>query len=235
MRLDKYISKALLLSRKAATEKIRSGNVTVNGKTVKSSDAQVSENDVIAADGKTAVYSEYVYLMMNKPAGVLSATEDGKGQTVLDLLSQKYQNKGIFPVGRLDKDTVGLLILTNDGQLAHGLLSPKHHVGKSYYLESEYPLSDEDVKKLCDGVMIDAETKTLPAKISKISDRAFVITVCEGKFHQIKRMLEAVENKVTFLERIKFGGIELDRTLDRGQWRELTEKEIKILKGSDSF
>lgn len=231
MRLDKYISKAVIVSRTAATSYIRSGRVTVNGTIVKTPDFKTDENTaVVTFDGNILEYNEFIYLMMNKPSGVLSATEDGKGTTVLDLIDEKYMNTGIFPVGRLDKDTVGLLILTNNGPLAHNLLSPKHHVSKSYYLETESKISDADIQKLENGVKIDSETVTMPAKFEVGEDRkSGVLTICEGKFHQIKRMLEAVGNKVVFLKRITFGGIPLDETLSPGEYRNLTKDEIEKL------
>ncbi len=231
MRLDKFVSKAALLSRTTASAAIRHGRVFVNGAKVTSPDSKVDENADVTLDSKKLVYSEFIYIMFNKPAGVLSATEDGKGTTVLDFLPEAYSNSGLFPVGRLDKDTVGLLIISNDGKLAHELLSPKHHVDKTYRLKCEKPLSDEDAAALEAGVDIGEKAITMPAKLICDEDRLGAkLTICEGKFHQIKRMLEAVSNKVTYLERISFGGIELDKELERGKWRLLSEEEINILK-----
>lgn len=232
MRLDKYLSKATLMSRSASASAIKRGRVTVNGTVAKSGDLKVDENiDDVRLDGELLEYEEFIYIMMNKPAGVLSATEDGKGVTVLDLLPEEYRNKGLFPAGRLDKDTVGFLLLTNDGALAHRLLSPKYHVDKKYFLQCENKLSDEDVKRLCEGVRIDADTVTAPAIAQPSSDgMSCVLTIREGKFHQIKRMLEAVGNKVTFLERTHFADIPLDASLERGQWRRLTSEEKEILR-----
>ena len=167
--------------------------------------------------------------MMNKPDGVISATEDGNETTVLELLPEKYRKMDIFPCGRLDKNTLGLLILTNNGALAHRLLSPKCHVEKTYRFECERPLTDGDVELLCKGVDIGEKSSTQPAKVMLTSPRSGEISVTEGKFHQIKRMFQAVCNKITYLERIRFADIPLDTTLARGEWRELTEEERAIL------
>ena len=167
--------------------------------------------------------------MLNKPDGVISATEDGDGMTVLDLLPDKYKKMGLFPCGRLDKNTLGLLILTNNGALAHRLLSPKCHVEKTYRFVCERPLTKEDEEFLCRGVDIGEKTSTKPAILHLDSDHSGTITVVEGKYHQIKRMFQAVCNKITYLERITFADIPLDTTLARGEWRELREEETKLI------
>ena len=231
MRLDKFVSKAAYLSRKDASLAIKKGRVTVDGIAVKSPEGKVDEiSSKVTLDGKALSYSQYVYIMLNKPSGVLSATEDGKGITVVDLLPDKYRKRDIFPVGRLDKDTVGLMLITDNGPLAHRLLSPKHHADKSYYLKAEKTISDDDAERLEKGVYIGEGITTMPALFSVDPDRmGGKLTIREGKFHQIKRMLEAVDNKVTFLERISFGPLVLDRELQRGEWRELSDAEIEEL------
>lgn len=233
MRLDKYISKATLMSRTESQNAIKKGRIAVDEVIAKVPDMKINEKiNKVTFDGKLLEYSEYIYIMMNKPAGVLSATEDGKGQTVIDLLPDVYMNTGIFPVGRLDKDTVGLLLITNNGPLAHKMLSPKKHVDKTYYLKSEKAISEEDRLKIEEGVFIGDGITTMPAKFELDSDKmGGFLTIREGKFHQIKRMLEAVNNKVCFLERVKFGTLLLDNSLERGSWRKLEKnEEMELIK-----
>lgn len=231
IRLDKYISKAALMTRSTSQSAIKRGRVTVNGVIAKSGDMKLDEkNAQVCLDGEKLEYSEFVYIMLNKPAGVLSATEDGKGETVIDLLPEAYANTDVFPVGRLDKDTVGLMLITDNGPLAHKMLSPKHHVDKTYYLKSEKPISESDRKKIEKGVYIGEGITTMPAEFLLDEDAmGGHLTIHEGKFHQVKRMLEAVRNKVVFLERVKFGTLTLDNALERGKWRKLTKEEEKIL------
>lgn len=231
MRLDKFLSDMGICSRTESKRAARAGSVTVNGVAVRDSSAHIDpENDDIAYLGEKITYAKHTYIMMNKPDGVLSATEDGAGKTVLDLLPEKYAKMGLFPCGRLDKNTLGLLILTNDGKTAHDLLSPSKHVEKTYYFRCETPLSDSDCDLLCRGVDIGEKHSTREAELVLDSRTEGRITVVEGKFHQIKRMFAAVGNKITYLERVSFGGITLDETLSRGEWRELTESEISTLR-----
>lgn len=231
IRLDKYISKAALMTRSMSQSAIKKGRVTVNGSYAKSGDLKLDEKSAkVCLDGELLEYSEYIYIMLNKPQGVLSATEDGKGMTVIDLLPEAYANTDIFPVGRLDKDTVGLMLLTDNGPLAHKMLTPKHHVDKVYYLKSERPITQEDAEKIKKGVYIGDGITTMPAEFSCDSDgMGGFLTIHEGKFHQVKRMLEAVGNKVVFLERVGFGTLKLDEALERGEWRKLTKEEEKLL------
>ena len=221
-----------IVSRKELKTYVKKGHVTVNGHIAPASDMQIDEeNDKVVFCGEEIVYSRYVYVMLNKPSGYLSATEDGKGRTVIDLLDDRRKKMELFPVGRLDKDTEGLLILTNDGELCHKLLSPKYHVDKKYYIESEFPLSEGNVKDFEDGVFIDGGYKTLPAKLEITDDaRKSYVTIHEGKFHQIKQMFRAVGNSVVYLERVEFGGLRLDTSLERGEWRFLTEEEAELLR-----
>lgn len=226
MRLDKLMSELGLLSRTECKKAVKAGTVTVDGSIPKSSDIHVDpEKNEIAYLGKPIKYKKFTYIMLNKPEGYISATDDKRERTVLDLLGDREQKLGLFPCGRLDKNTLGLLILTNDGELCHRLLSPKHHVSKVYYFKSERLITDEDKLRIENGVNLDGEL-TLPAKLSLSDDRmGGHLTITEGKFHQVKRMLEAVCNKVTYLERVEFAGIPLDTKLERGGWRELTESE----------
>lgn len=228
MRLDKLIVECGLASRSEAGRLIRGGKATVNGLTVKKPDFKVDENnDEIFLLGKKVCYKKFTYIMLNKPEGYVSATEDPNEKTVLDLVSLEDRRKGLFPCGRLDKNTLGLVILTNDGDGAHYVLSPKHHVEKVYKFECASPLSQNDIAALECGVDI-GEYTTKPCKISMDGDCVGKITLTEGKYHQIKRMLEAVDNKITYLERISFGGIALDPSLSRGEWRYLTAEEERI-------
>ncbi len=231
IRLDKYISKATLMTRSMSQSAIKRGRVTVNGTLAKSGDMKLDEKSArVCLDGEALEYSEYIYIMLNKPQGVLSATEDGKGMTVIDLLPEAYKNTDIFPVGRLDKDTVGLMLITDNGPLAHKMLSPKHHVDKTYYLKTEKAVSEEDKRKIEEGVYIGEGITTMPSEFLLDGDRmGGHLTIREGKFHQVKRMLEAVGNKVIFLERVRFGVLSLDESLQRGSWRKLTKEEEKLL------
>ena len=229
MRLDKLLSEMGKATRSEAGKLIRAGKVTVNGIAPKKPDFKVEpEKDTVVFLGEVLTYKKFTYIMLNKPEGYVSATEDESEKTVLDLVSDEDRKKGLFPCGRLDKNTLGLVILTNDGEGAHRLLSPKHHVSKVYKFESKFPLSELDVKSLEGGVDIGGYF-TKPCEI-KLYDNlsSGEITLTEGKYHQIKRMLEAVNNKITYLERISFGNIALDPKLLRGEWRYLTEDEEKI-------
>ena len=230
MRIDKFLSEMAVCSRSEASKAARSGGITVDGQPVKKADVHIDpEKNTVCYFGQPVVYKKFTYIMLNKPDGYISATDDPHEKTVLELLDERSRKLGLFPAGRLDKNTFGLLILTNDGELCHRLLSPKNHVEKRYYFETERNVTEEDRQKLESGVDLDGE-RTKPAKLALTGDRSGVITITEGKFHQIKRMFEVVCNKVTYLERIEFGGIELDRTLSRGRWRELTAEEVETLR-----
>ena len=230
MRLDKFLSETGTASRSDSKKAAKTGGVTVNGTAVRDLSVHINpERDKITYMGTPIIYQKNIYIMLNKPDGVVSATEDGDGKTVLDLLPEKYKKMNLFPCGRLDKNTLGLLILTNNGALAHRLLSPKCHVEKTYRFECERPLTEEDIDLLCRGVDIGEKSSTRPAKVKLTSDRSGEISVTEGKYHQIKRMFQAVCNKITYLERITFADIPLDTTLVRGEWRELSDKERETL------
>lgn len=230
MRLDKYLCDLNIASRKELKKIIKSGCVTVNGKTVYDSAFHVSElTDIISYNGRALAYNKFVYYMLNKPSGVVSATQDNIDTTVVDLL-KKENIKNLFPVGRLDKDTTGLLILTNDGELAHKLTSPSHHVSKKYYVKIEHSLSDSDICRLESGIELTGDGITKPAKVETISESEIYLTITEGKYHQVKRMLAAVGNQVIALKRISMGKLILDPDLSEGCYRLLSNNEIEILK-----
>ncbi len=230
IRLDKFLAQMNIGTRSEVKNAIKKGKVTVNGSVCKNSDMKIDENiDCICYENKEIAYEKYVYYMLNKPAGVVSATKDTKDKTVLDLL-ENVSGKDLFPVGRLDKDTEGLLIITNDGELAHNLLSPKKHISKTYRVLTKGEISELQIKQLEEGVDIGEEKNTLPAKVQKIDTKEILLTIYEGKFHQVKRMLQAVDNEVIYLERLKMGQLKLDTSLERGAFRKLTIDEISILK-----
>ena len=233
MRLDKYISNITVYSR-AETKKIIKKGVLVNDVLVKQPDYQVDEeNDEVIVDGKALIYQKYVYIMMNKPGNIISSTEDKKEITVIDILSEKDCLFKPFPVGRLDKDTEGLMLLTNDGDLAHKLISPKKDVIKKYYVEVDGKLKDEHIETIKDGVVLEDGYKTKCAileilDISEYKSSAY-ISITEGKFHQVKRMMKALGTTVTYLKRLSIGTLILDENLKLGEYRYLTEEELKNL------
>ncbi|MCT4620010.1 MAG: rRNA pseudouridine synthase [Marinisporobacter sp.] len=233
-RLDKVLSNMGYGTRKEIKSIIKKGRVKVDEKVIKDSSMHIDpyENH-IEIDGVKLVYREFVYIMMNKPQGVISATFDARVETVVDLLDPAYHIFEAFPVGRLDKDTEGLLILTNDGKLSHELLAPKKHVPKTYYAHIEGRVDDKDQIAFKKGVTLDDGYKTLPAELNIMkSDEISEIelTIYEGKFHQVKRMFESVGKKVTYLKRIAMGDLKLDKDLELGEYKELTEEELKKLK-----
>lgn len=231
MRIDKFLSNMGIATRTESSKAARQGLILVNGVPVKKADIHIDpDKDVIVYGGRKIEYRKYTYILMNKPDGVVSATEDGRDKTVIDLLPEELQKLNLFPCGRLDKHTLGLVMLTDDGDLAHRLLSPKHHVKKKYYFESKFPLKDEEIGYLEKGATLEDGYITKPSEIELNADgKSGYITLVEGKYHQIKRMLESVNNKITYLERITFGPLVLDESIARGQWRFLTENEIKKL------
>ena len=230
MRLDRFLSNMGVCTRADAKRQARAGNITVGGAVVRDASMHIDPSaDVVVYCGERVAYEEYTYIMLNKPDGALSSTDDGDGPTVIDLLPENLRRRGLFPCGRLDKNTLGLLIITNNGALAHDLLSPSKHVEKTYRFECASPLSDSDAELLRRGVDIGEKSPTKEALLSLTSSTGGVITVYEGKFHQIKRMFAAVGNKITYLERVSFGGIKLDASLCRGEWRYLTKDEIASL------
>lgn len=233
-RLDKIIASTGKWSRREVRELARRGLVTVDGAAVRSVEEKFDpEAAEILVKGEALAYRRYTWIMLNKPAGVLSATEDGRGETVLDLLPQELQRKKLFPVGRLDKDTEGLLLLTDEGPLAHALLSPKRHVDKVYYARTAGRLTEEDRRAFAAGMTLADGLRCQPAGLEILSageESEAHVTLREGKFHQVKRMLAARGKPVVYLERIRMGNLALDRRLDRGTFRFLTEEEIAKLR-----
>lgn len=228
MRLDKFIADAAALTRSEARKAIKSGNVKIRDEIVRDIAKQVEKEDKITLEERELSYIKYVYLMINKPAGVVTATEDKRQKTIMDLIDESYKRYNLFPVGRLDIDTEGFLLLTNDGDLAHNLLSPNKKVGKTYFVRLEKNISDEERKLLEDGVDI-GECITKNAKTQRISDCEINLTITEGKFHQIKRMAKAVGNEVAYLKRLSYGDLYLDESLLIGEYRRLTDDEIAVL------
>ena len=229
MRIDKFLADNSIGTRKEIKGLIKAGRVTVNGKPVSDPGMHVDpEKDEIAYDGSVITYERFHYYMLNKPAGVVSSTREGASTTVVELLADEGV-KNLSPVGRLDKDTEGLLLLTDDGALLHDLISPSKHVGKEYLVIPKHSLSEDDLKKLEEGVDIGDDKPTLPAK-ARMEDDGLHLIIYEGRFHQVKRMLEAVDNKVTYLKRLKMGELSLDPELEGGEYRKLTPEELELLK-----
>ncbi|TYP56160.1 pseudouridine synthase [Thermosediminibacter litoriperuensis] len=231
-RLDKVLSMSGYGSRKDVKKIIKRGEVEVNGRVVTDAGAPVDPAvDSISVYGEPLIFKEYIYIMMNKPKGVISATHDRRETTVIDLLEDEFSHRNLFPVGRLDKDAEGLLLLTDDGQLAHRLLSPRKKVEKVYYVEVKGRLVEEDVRAFQEGIFL-GDYRAFPAKLEILEAgevSSALITVYEGKFHQIKRMMKARGKEVTYLKRLSMGPLKLDEDLNPGEWRELTGEEIRRL------
>ena len=231
-RMDKLLASTGLWSRKEVKELVRRGRVQVNGAVLdRVEDKADPDQDEIRVDGEVVDCSPYVYIMMNKPEGLLSATTDKKQKTVLDLLPEHLRRRGLFPVGRLDKDTVGFILLTDDGPMGHELLSPKKHVDKVYYARVEGRIDETDVAALAQGLVLEDGLHCLPADLAPVGDASECrITLREGKYHQVKRMLAARGKPVTFLKRLSMGPLTLDEGLLPGEWRFLTREELLALK-----
>jgi 16S rRNA pseudouridine516 synthase len=234
MRIDKWLSNTGYGSRKEVKQLLKSGAVTLNGDFVKDPKTQANpEEDVVEVYGEKAVYREFIYLMMNKPQGVISATEDSRHKTVIDLLDLDVLAFEPFPVGRLDKDTEGLLVLTNDGQLSHTLLSPKKHVPKTYFAKINGSVPVSTFEQFKTGIELEDGYVTKPAKLEVLKDdreeSEVLLTITEGKFHQVKRMFEAVDRTVVYLQRLQMGNLKLDESLPLGSYRELSEEELHLL------
>jgi 16S rRNA pseudouridine516 synthase len=232
--LDKVLSNFGFGSRSEIKKLVKAGRVVVDGMAAKDASVYVDpENSNITVNGKKLNYRKFIYVMMNKPAGIISATYDAKLKTAIDILPEEFACFDLFPAGRLDIDTEGMLLLTNDGQLAHDILSPKKHVDKRYYALIDGQVTDEDVQRFADGVVIDDGYRTMPAELSVIRSglrSEIELVLHEGKFHQVKRMFEAVGKKVVYLKRIQMGGLRLDESLEPGECRELTAEEVELLK-----
>lgn len=231
MRLDKFLCDTAGLTRTEAKNAVKKGQIAVNGQVQKAADFKVKETtDTVTFQGKPLSYAAFHYYMLHKPAGVITATEDKKESTVMDILREE-KVKNLFPVGRLDKDTEGLLLVTDDGELAHNLLSPKKHVDKEYLVKVRDSISEEDCRKLSEGVDIGDEKPTAPAKVERVAEEEILLTIREGRFHQVKRMLQAVGNEVLYLKRLSMGSLRLPEDLEKGAYRPLSEEEIYKIKG----
>lgn len=238
MRLDKFLSEMGVGTRSGIKELARQGRITVNDQVIKAADHKLDENkDTVAVDGRSVPYAAVEYYMLNKPAGVITATEDRHTKTVLDLITTSLR-KDLFPVGRLDKDTEGLLLITNDGDLAHRLLAPKKHVDKVYYAKIKGIVTKEHVEEFKKGLTLNDGTKVMPGELKILSaeptqnSSQITLTIREGKFHQVKRMFEAVGCEVSYLKRLSMGPLSLDEDLCAGAYRPLTEEEVRVLKSA---
>ncbi|HLR10284.1 MAG TPA: pseudouridine synthase [Sporosarcina sp.] len=233
MRIDKLLSNMGYGSRKEVRQLLKNGAVRVNEELIKKPNVHIdTEDDVVTCFGEQVIYQQYIYLMMNKRQGVLSATEDVVGATVLDDLTEEDRHFKPFPVGRLDKDTEGFLLLSNDGKMAHNLLSPKKDVPKTYYAHIEGRVTEEDIEAMAKGVILEDGTKTKPGKLVILTSGAqseIELTITEGKFHQVKRMFQAVGKEVVYLKRLSMGPLQLDERLPLGAYRPLTEEEMALL------
>lgn len=230
MRLDRMIANMGIGSRKDVRQMIRQGHVAINGKTITKHGTKVKlDHDLVTVHGEELIYREFIYIMLNKPKGVISATEDYQHSTVIDLLPYEYIHFKPFPVGRLDIDTVGLLLLTNDGKLAHELTSPKKEIEKTYFAKIKGKITPKHIEEFSKGLTLDDGYQTKPAKLSIIESNSVSevhITITEGKFHQVKRMFQAIGREVVFLQRIKMGELKLDDSLALGEFRELRDEEL---------
>lgn len=238
IRLDKFLSEMSGWTRSEVKKIVRTGSVTVDGNEVKKPETKIDEKlSIVSVDGRQIKYNKYEYYMLNKPKGFVSATTDREHKTVVDIISSS-EKKDLFPVGRLDIDTEGLLLITNDGELAHRLLTPKNHVEKTYYVEVSGILDDVDVDAVEKGLDIGEEKNTIPAKMEILKTdiqnniSSCYLTIHEGKFHQVKRMMKKLGKTVTYLKRVSMGSLILDSKLKKGNYRKLTEQEIIELKNN---
>lgn len=232
-RLDKIIASQGKYSRSEVKKLIKGGLVFLNGEQVKSSVIKAdAQRDIITVDGEEINYKKHIYIMLNKPEGVVSATDDKIHKTVIDLVPPALSRQGLFPAGRLDGDTTGFVLITDDGDFAHRILSPKNHIIKTYHATLEHSLSDEDIKAFAEGIELRDGTLCLEAQVEMLTEEPPVaqVKIHEGKYHQVKRMFAALGNKVVALKRVRMGDLDLDNTLAEGQCRELTHEELeKIL------
>ena len=232
MRLDRFISSQRTdLSRSDVKAMIKKGLVSVDGTLAKKADMQIDENNtIVSVNGEEIAYRRFLYLMLNKPAGVVCSTKEGESLTVLDIIPEEYRRQGLFPAGRLDKDTEGFVLLTDDGQLAHRILSPRSHVPKTYFVRLEKPWEESYAKSFESGMEIDGGEKCLPAVFKGGESRYECrVVLREGKFHQVKRMFEALGNKVVYLKRVKIGDLPLDENLPLGECLEIMHKDVERL------
>ncbi len=227
VRLDRFVSENSGSARSLARDMIRRGRVSVDGIVVTRPETKISGSAAVAIDGKALPSSKYIYIMMNKPAGVLSSTQDRQHRTVIDILPDELKVRGLFPVGRLDKDTTGLLILTNDGDFAHSVISPRRHVKKRYLAQTEGTPTQQDALRFEEGLTLADGTRCMPSKLEVIGENLCIVTVEEGKYHQVKRMLAACGTPVKSLHRISIGGLELGNCLAESAYRVLTEEDLE--------
>lgn len=236
-RLDKLIASQGKLSRSDVKKMVKSGRVAVDGVVVKSADIKVDvEKAVISVDGKALSYKKHIYIMLNKPQGVISASNDKTQKTVVDLVPPELYRDGLFPAGRLDGDTVGFVLITDDGDFAHRILSPKNHIMKTYHAVLKHSLTDEDISAFKNGIELADGTLCLEAEVRMLEgtdEPTAEVKICEGKYHQVKRMFAALGNKVVYLKRVKMGGLDLDENLGEGQCREITAEELLLLSEKD--
>lgn len=229
MRLDKFLANKDICSRKESKKFVKKNMIAVNGKTVNDVSFKLQENDEITINDNLFIVNEFKYFVMNKPVDCVCANQDDMHETIFDYLSFEDFQNDLFTVGRLDKDTTGLIIITNDGKLSHNLMSPKHHIDKCYHVTIEKPLTANDISQLEAGLIIDFDYHTLPAKVEVISDNQIFLTISEGKYHQVKRMLQAVDNNVTKLERVKLGNFQLPLELVQGDYEAYTLETLEKL------
>lgn len=237
-RLDKILASQGTMSRKDVKEIVKNGRVTVNGKTVKDSSVKISENDTVTLDGTVLVLKKHIYLMLNKPQGVVSASDSESDKTVIDLVPEAFFRSGLFPAGRLDKDTVGFVLITDDGDFAHRILSPKNHIVKTYEARLASALTEKQKSLIQNGIILADGTICRESRVEILEngDNPLVrIQICEGKYHQIKRMFAAAGNKVILLKRTKMGNLDLDEALMTGECREITPEELKKIEDGKSF
>lgn len=226
MRLDKFLTECGIGSRSEVKKFIASKKINVNGIAAKNGDIKIDESlDCIEFNGNKLEYKQFRYYVMNKPAGYITATEDKREKTVMDILPEWVIKKDLFPIGRLDKDTEGLLLFTNDGEFSHKILSPKNHVEKEYFVTLEKNISDEDLKKIESGVTIEGGYLTKESKSERVSEKEILLTIVEGKFHQVKQMMEAVQNRVVYLKRVRFADVVLGN-MEIGSVKEIDKEEI---------
>ena len=232
-RIDKIIASQGQYSRSEVKKLVKSGRVTLDGRVLKSSDEKADPNvNIIAIDGKAVNYKKHIYIMLNKPQGVVSATDDRDHPTVIDLVPKELRRDGLFPAGRLDADTVGFVLITDDGDFAHEILSPKNHIMKTYHAVLQRDLTQEDIASFKNGIELKDGTLCLEAEVTALDSPQPMaqVKICEGKYHQVKRMFAALGNKVLYLKRVKMGGLPLDDTLEEGQCREITAEELELIK-----
>ena len=231
-RIDKIISSQGQYSRSEVKKLIKGGRITLNGRVLKSSDEKADPDScVIAIDGKPLGYKKHIYIMLNKPQGIVSATDDRDHKTVIDLVPKELKRAGLFPAGRLDGDTVGFVLITDDGDFAHRILSPKNHIMKTYHATLQRPVTQADIDAFRNGIELKDGTLCLEAQVKPLdSDEPMAeIKICEGKYHQVKRMFAALGNKVVYLKRVKMGELCLDESLEEGQCREITAEELELI------